>query len=56
LFDFFHGKTNKAPSQIKMLAEGIGPYRDLYSTKPVEIITSKGSGKKKGKERKLKCT
>ena len=30
---FYHGDNNKAPSQIRMLAEGMSPYNDLYSSK-----------------------
>ena len=54
LSNFFHGEANKAPSQIGMLAEGIAPYDDLYSSKSVSIVTSKGKGKRKdGKKNKL---
>jgi hypothetical protein len=31
-----------------MLAEGIAPCDDLYSSKPVSIITAKGKGRKDG--------
>ena len=30
---FFHGSAAKAPSQIQMMAEGIGRYKDLYEKK-----------------------
>ena len=36
-----------------MLAEGMSPYDDLYSSKSVSITTSKGRGKKDGKKNKL---
>ena len=30
---FFHGSAAKAPSQIQMMAEGIGHYKELYKEK-----------------------
>ena len=53
LNNFFHGESNKSSSQIRMLAEGISPYDDLYSSRSVSIITSKDRGKKDGKKKKL---
>ena len=53
LNNFFHVQPNKSPSQICMLAEGMSPYDDLYSSKSVSITTSKGRGKKDGKKNKL---
>jgi hypothetical protein len=52
LKNFYHGENNKSPSQIKMLAEGIAPYDDLYSSKPVSILTAKGKGSKDGTQKK----
>ena len=46
LYDFFHGVTNKSPSQIQMMAEGLSPYDDLYESKTISIVTSKSNGKK----------
>ena len=40
---FYHGDSNKSPSQIKMLAEGIAPYSDLCSSRTTNIITKKKS-------------
>ena len=41
---FYHGNGSKAPSQIKMLAEGMSPYSDLYSSKKTTIVTNKKKG------------
>ena len=41
MYDFFHGVPGKQPSQLKMLAEGTGVYRDLYKATMQRIVTSK---------------
>ena len=47
---FFHGRDGTAPSQIKMMAEGVGRYKELYEEKKKStIITSRNAGSKKKK-------
>ena len=41
MYDFFHGVPGQQPSQLKMLAEGTGVYRDLYEATAQRIVTSK---------------
>ena len=41
LHDFYHGKGEESPSQIKMLADGISAYKDLYDVKTQSIIIKK---------------
>ena len=53
LFDFYHGKGDKIPSQIQMLADGISAYKDLYDIKDQTIVVKKGSKKKKVTRKKL---
>ena len=38
---FYHGHGNKSPSQIRMLAEGVSPYKDLYDEKEISLITQR---------------
>ena len=44
---FFHGRDGTAPSQIKMMAEGVGRYKELYEEKKKSTITSRNGGSKK---------
>jgi hypothetical protein len=46
--DFFHGVDGKGPSQLKMLAEGVGVYKDLYETTMNQVVGKKGKAGKKG--------
>ena len=41
MYDWFHGVPGQQPSQLKMLAEGTGVYRDLYEATTQRIVTSK---------------
>jgi hypothetical protein len=38
---FYHGHGNKSPSQIRMLAEGVSLYSDLYDEKEISLITQR---------------
>ena len=38
---FYHSDSSKSPSQIKILAKGITPYSDLYSSRTTNTITKK---------------
>ena len=47
LFNFYHGNGDKQPSQIQMLVDGIGAYKDLYDLKTEKIIVKKmGKGRR----------
>ena len=52
LFEFYHGKGDKYPSQIKLLSEGTSFYKDLYDVKSLRMVTSKKYGKKTKKTSK----
>jgi hypothetical protein len=47
MFQFYHGVTNKSPSQIHMLCQGVSPYCDLYETTTHRAVTSKSTGTRK---------
>ena len=47
LFNFYHGKGEKSPSQIDMLVNGIGAYKDLYDLKTQLIVVKRKGIKKK---------
>ena len=42
---FFHGVAGQAPSQIQMMAEGIGRYKEFYDKKKTPITSRKSSKK-----------
>ena len=44
---FFHGQEGKTPSQIKMMAEGVGRYKELYEKKSTPITRRKSSSNNK---------
>jgi len=43
---FFHGSPGKAPSQIQMMAEGVGRYKDFFEKQKKPITSRKKSSKK----------
>ena len=38
---FYHGNTTNTPSQIKMLAEGVSLYSDLYNSRITKVLSKK---------------
>ena len=44
---FFHGQEGKAPSQIQMMAEGVGRYKEFFEKKTTPTTGRKSSTKKK---------
>jgi hypothetical protein len=44
---FFHSDEGKCPSQIKMMAKGVGCYKELYEEKKKSVTSCKGGSSKK---------
>ena len=53
LSNFYHGKGEKSPSQIDMLVNGIGAYKDLYDLKTQLIVVKRKGIKKKVNKNQL---